>query len=360
MNIPDNAPPAPTTAEAPRPRDLTLDVLRIAAVVAVVVLHVANQHCREAFPKSLWVIRITIDALVRWCVPVFVMISGALFLSPSRHISLRHLYGKNLLRVVVAFFVWSYIYSFSSINAGPWHKSLKLLLDGPSHLWYLKMIAGLYVAVPLLRAITARRTTARYFLVVSVIFSMVIPFVLLIGKQYCPSGAISSVSRFFNALNLQVTAGYSCFFVLGHYLLTYRPNPKQRRIIYVLGVVALLAIIGGTITFSHRTGKPVNWFVNYLTPTVLALSAAVFVWVTSRSIHPRGWLTRCLVTGSQISFGIYLVHQLVLRTALQHGISSSMVHPSLGIPLLALSTVLISAAAAWLLSKIPWVNRYIV
>ena len=128
----------------------------------MVVLHVSNQHCREAFPGTNWFIRITSDALVRWCVPVFLMISGALFLDPARRVTLRHLYGKNLLRVVVAFFVWSYVYSFARINAGPWHKSLSLLLAGPSHLWFLKAIAGLYIAVPLLpfSALRSARVTS--------------------------------------------------------------------------------------------------------------------------------------------------------------------------------------------------------
>ena len=251
-------------------RDLTLDLLRIAAIVAVVVLHVSNQHCREAFPGSQWTVRMVSDAIVRWCVPVFIMISGALFLHPLRQISLRHLYGKNLLRVVIAFFVWSYIYSFTRINAGPWHKSVSLLLSGPSHLWYLKMIAGLYIAVPLLRAITSNRTTSRYFLIVAATFTFIVPFIITICKQHCNSEVVSAVQQFFNALNIKIAAGYSCYFVLGHYLYSYRLGCLQRRIIYAFGVTALLVIIIGTIVYSHRVGKPINWFINYLTPTVLA------------------------------------------------------------------------------------------
>lgn len=345
---------APAEVQASRPRDLALDMLRIAAIIAVVVLHVSNQHCREAFPGTNWLIRITSDALVRWCVPVFLMISGALFLDPTRRVTLRHLYGKNLLRVVVAFFVWSYFYSFARINAGPWHKSLTLLLAGPSHLWFLKAIAGLYIAVPLLRAITANRSATRYFLIVAAIATFFVPFVLTLCRQHCN---VAAVQRFIDALHLRITAGYAAYFVLGHYLYAYRPV-RWRLLIYALGVVAWLAIIGGTIAYSHRVGKPVNWFINYLTPTVLALSAAVFVLGTARPVNQR-WRS-IVIQASRLSFGVYLVHQLVLRTALQHGISSAVMHPLLSIPLFTLATVIISYAISWLLSKIPYVNRYII
>lgn len=350
---------APAEAQSSRPRDLALDLLRIAAIIAVVVLHVSNQHCREAFPGVNWLIRITSDALVRWCVPVFLMISGALFLDPARRVTLRHLYGKNLLRVIVAFFVWSYVYSFTRINAGPWHMSLSLLLAGPSHLWFLKAIAGLYIAVPLLRAITANRATTRYFLIVAAVATFVVPFVFILCRQHCNTVAVTAVQRFIDALHLRVTAGYAAYFVLGHYLYAYRPVPR-RRLIYILGVVAWLVIIGGTIAYSKLVGKPVNWFVNYLTPTVLFLSVAVFVWGTARPVNLQGWWRSFVVQASRLSFGVYLVHQLVLCTALQHGISTAVMHPLLSIPLFTLATVMISYAISWLLSKVPYANRFVI
>lgn len=347
-------------AQAPRHRDIALDILRVIATVAVVMLHVANQHYRESFPGTQWAIRMSYDAIVRWGVPVFLMISGALFLNPVREVSLRHLYGKNLLRIVVAFFVWSYIYSFNRINAGPWDKSLSLLLAGPSHLWYLKMLVGIYIAVPLLRAITANRSTARYFVVVAAIATFVVPFVLALCKQHCNTMAVSAVKRFYDALYINVTAGYSGYFVLGHYLYTYRPSLRGRRIIYALGIVALLVIVTATPLYSHRTGKSVNWFVNYLTPTVMALSAAVFVWATARPRNLGDRFNRWIVQASRLSFGIYLVHVLLLRTALQHHIDSSSLNPLYFIPLYTLLTFVVAYVISFVLNKIPYLNRYIV
>ena len=343
---------------ATKPRDTALDLLRIAAIAAVVMLHVANQHCREAFPGTDWVVRVTADALVRWCVPVFLMISGALFLNPARQVTLRHLYGRNLVRVAVAFFVWSYVYSFARINAAPWHEALRLLLAGPGHLWFLKVIAGLYIVVPVLRVIAASREAARYFIIVAVAV-MTLLLGLTLCRQHCNTTAVDAVRGFINAMHLRVATGYAAYFMLGHCLHSCT-EAGRRRLIYACGAAAWIAMIAGTIAYSHRTGHPVNWFVNYLTPTVLALSAAVFAWGTSRRVELRGRWRRVVVEASKLSFGVYLVHQLVLRTALHHGISSALMPPAIGIPIFTLAAVLVSYAVSWLIGRIPFISRYII
>ena len=63
-----------TGSAAPSGRDTALDVLRIAAAVAVVWLHASSQHFVESFPTALWTVRVAGNCLSRWCVPVFLMI----------------------------------------------------------------------------------------------------------------------------------------------------------------------------------------------------------------------------------------------------------------------------------------------
>ena len=59
-----------------------LDLLRIIAIFGVVVLHVAAQNWVKEFTNVFnWNVYNVYDSLVRWTVPVFVMISGTLFLS---------------------------------------------------------------------------------------------------------------------------------------------------------------------------------------------------------------------------------------------------------------------------------------
>ena len=62
-----------------------LDNSRIIAILAVVFLHVSAGVVTESVigTESWWVGNLY-DSLVRWCVPVFVMISGAVLLDHSK------------------------------------------------------------------------------------------------------------------------------------------------------------------------------------------------------------------------------------------------------------------------------------
>ena len=70
------------------------DVLRILATFAVIVLHLSAQHWADTDVYSrAWQAFNLYDSAVRWAVPVFVMISGALFLSGSQ--SIGHILKKE-------------------------------------------------------------------------------------------------------------------------------------------------------------------------------------------------------------------------------------------------------------------------
>ena len=89
-----------------------MDCLRVLAAAAVILLHVAAKQWHTVDIRGGdWLLLCLFNGSVRWCVPLFVMISGALFLNPEKEISLRDLYGKYILRLLVAYFVWGVVYA---------------------------------------------------------------------------------------------------------------------------------------------------------------------------------------------------------------------------------------------------------
>ena len=63
------------------------DLLRIIATFAVIVLHVSVSKWYESPIREYnWQMFNIYDSLVRWSVPVFVMISGMFFLNPNKEI----------------------------------------------------------------------------------------------------------------------------------------------------------------------------------------------------------------------------------------------------------------------------------
>lgn len=107
----------PTKGQVPMQstRCIWLDATRVLACLAVVVLHVAAACWKTAFYSDAlsWIALNFYDSTVRWAVPVFVMVSGALLLCGNR--SLREIMQKNVLRIVVAFYCWSFLYAFPNL-----------------------------------------------------------------------------------------------------------------------------------------------------------------------------------------------------------------------------------------------------
>lgn len=75
-------------------RNYNLDILRIISTIAVVLLHISaqNYYNIDVVSDEFEIFAIT-NGMVRWCVPVFLMISGALFLGE------KCLYKKYIINI---------------------------------------------------------------------------------------------------------------------------------------------------------------------------------------------------------------------------------------------------------------------
>ena len=94
-------------------RVLYLDCLRILSIAAMMLLHISAQNWSSLdLHDPAWMLFDILNGATRWCVPVFLMISGALFLNSLRPISTKKLLLHNVLRVVTAFLFWACVYGF--------------------------------------------------------------------------------------------------------------------------------------------------------------------------------------------------------------------------------------------------------
>ena len=97
-------------SEHSQERTIYFDYLRVFATFSVIILHIASSNWSLIDVNGFdWFVFNFIDSIVRWGVPVFVMISGALFL--DRDIPIRKIYSKYVFRMIVSYIVWSIIYA---------------------------------------------------------------------------------------------------------------------------------------------------------------------------------------------------------------------------------------------------------
>jgi surface polysaccharide O-acyltransferase-like enzyme len=131
------------------------DYLRVAATISVVVLHVSAQNWYSFNGRSFeWNVFNFYDSIVRWGVPIFLMISGSLFL--YRDIEIKNLYRKYILRLFVAYCFWALFYAVYSpiidsiIGKGfalPIKSIIKNTISGNYHMWFIPMIIGTYMCI---------------------------------------------------------------------------------------------------------------------------------------------------------------------------------------------------------------------
>lgn len=319
--------------------------LRCFAAVAVVLMHLcANPWYQADVAAGDWLVLTILDGLVRWPVPVFVMISGALFLGKERPM------GKYIRRVLTALVFWSGIYTlFSEKRAmAAWTE----FLCGHFHLWYLYFLCGLYLIAPLLGPIARDDRLSRRFLILGLIFGNTLPRIPeLLAVFSGPLGELAAT--LYGRVKISFLLGYVFQFVLGYRLSIWEPDARQRRWCYCLGILGAAVTVLGTVFLSRYRGAPVQVLFDPQSPHITAMAAALFVFAKANLKKLPGWADSL----ARHSFGVYLAHVLLIEGLARRGITV------LSLPPLAAASVLTVAVtgACWglgaLVHRIPGVGK---
>lgn len=345
-------------------RIIAFDVMRIISIFAVILLHYSSQRFYISFPSPEWEIRNVYDAMVRWGVPVFVMISGALFLDSNKKLSIKRLYTKNILRITCAFLFWSLIYLLYDILATNRQVTLggaiSSVVKGPFHLWFLKMLLGLYIMAPILKMIANNKLIEKYFLLLALITVFILPwFFKLVG--FFNTNIYHLLFGFYEKMDIKIALGFTGFFMLGHYLKNKSFNPFIRKTIYILGLTSWICVIILTHFKSFHSNYADTFFYNDLSLFTLIEATAVYIFITHKFKNYKSKYSPSIIKISNLTFGVYLIH-ILIRQFFQNslGIDSLTMGVGLGVPLLSIITFIFSLALAWGINKIPYANRFII
>lgn len=356
---------ADCSATQPR-RVWYLDLLRILASYGIVVLHVSPLGDMFSRGDALsWQTVAAISVLFRWCVPVFLMISGALFLSGERPLSTSQLYRKTISRIAVCYAAWSAFYALvhcALAGKGKW-TFLNQLLRGHYHMWYIFAILALYMLTPFLRKITESRKLTEYFLALGFLFAFLLPrlvsFVLLFDIPN--RDVVLSLQSALTQANPLAGAHTLYYYVLGHYLHAYSTD---RRILFLAvpaAVLGYLATAALTIWHSGVANAVSGRFYDMSSLTVLAFAVGMFLLFKHAFAHytPGKRAQRALLQLSACAFGVYLVHPFFIER-LSLTLPAAPLLLILGIPLLSGLIFLLSFVSIQIIQRVPVVGKFIV
>ena len=349
-------------------RKLYCDYLRIVATIAVMLIHTSGHITSQVVCSPVEVFVMTFfSGISGCCIPIFVMISGALLI--PRDVSLKDLHGRRILRILVAFLFWSFFYAgvfplFHLVFEKSYHSSLTAVLtdainiNSHFHLWYLPMTIGLYLCLPLFKKIVESETLTYYFLLLFFVFSSAIPTtfsVLSVLLRSSPDDTLHNLQTIINYIDVNAVIGYSGYFILGFVLSTTQISRRQRYLIYAFGITGFLVSLTLRLFVSPRIESQVGNF----SISALLLSSAVFVLFkyTQRNNYNSGTIAKRL---SKYSFGAYLLHLFVLTVLEIIGIDGIPVSPLSLFSIELLCVVLLSFALSSLINKIPFLQKWIV
>jgi surface polysaccharide O-acyltransferase-like enzyme len=329
-----------------------LDTLRIVAALGVVCLHVSNVVIQQADATSTdWWVGNLACSFFAWCVPVFVMISGALVLPKAASSSVGDFYRRRFGRLAVPVILWSLFFL-----GWTWYRGGFTDLRGPAeamllgrpfyHLWFLFALLGLYVVAPFLAVFLAAAKTERAWAAVIIGF-------LIFSLQ---SGV--AAFRGWRADIFIMWVPYVPYFLAG-YLLVHRERPL------LSGRISAISFIVSVVLFASLTGLltprlgTLAWRIMYRNLNPLVIISSVAVVCFAHSAQAPWFHSNTIRRAATLMLGVYIIHPLWILVVQQLGISADRMPAMVGIPLCTTVVFSLSLATSWLIACVPFGKRLV-
>lgn len=355
------------------PRQINLDILRILACFMVVLIHAAPANWADL--NGTTIAYNTYDSIARAAVPIFFMVSGALFLARPGGISLKKLYTSNILKLFTIYLTWTLFYAVCNVLESEafalqnWSEAWALFLQGilepKFHLWFLPTMIILYMAMPALYAIV-HYDNARYLPYCTLLF---LALAIITHSTGLIPNMTSDIPEVLARASIRLL-GYSGYFLLGYWLTTLKYERIHIwQLLLVLAVVIAISIVGAHLFAAETGGKPTPirlFLANFSLP--ILLEAALLFMIFQKlgpSLNARAAsstrFTKGVLALSTASLAIYVLHPFFLEhTTAFLGFGALTFSPWLAVPLRALITFVCCALIGLVLNKIPFVKKWLV
>ncbi len=351
-----------------------MEYLRVICVLGVILIHVSGQKWSELDIGSMRFNTQTMyNLLGRYSTFIFCMISGALFLNPKKDFPMRIIAEKYTKRILICFGVWVVLYDilYTIMDKGDLEYFVIHLFAIPLHMWYLLMIVGLYLALPVLRQITKDRKITLYLIWLLIIFGILFGTLTSLRSLYPDSKNFSfgqtivdQMITDISYMNVTFIPGYLGFFLLGHYIHEYGVG-KWHTPLVVSAIPSLLLSGILTIVLSIAYDKPVILLMVETSPFLVLAAVGLFEFFKNtesgeRKYNPDSKITKVMCLLGSYSFGIYLVHYGVMNILDRwFDINVTICTQIISVPLLVLIIFVITLVIVAILKKIPFIRAIV-
>lgn len=304
-------------------------------------------------PKGEFFSYFLANSLRAWAVPVFVMVSGALFL--GREITFEKICQKYLKRILLVTLIFGTLFALMeiffterTISLSAFLRSLINVYSGNTwdHMWFLYMIAGLYLVTPFLQKMihALSENEIRCLVAVLFIFSVIVPVAdSLTGIKFGWYIPFNSVWLF--------------YYILGYAVHTETIKIRPA-ISFVFIISGILWCIAGQ--FIPEMKNPVGASILYSgtsSPVGVMMALGIFSLAKTKCRTEENFMGTKIVP---LSFGVYVVHAVFINfiyKALHFTPDRFNAFFMIAVTFCAASVC--SLCTVWILKKIPVIRKYI-
>ncbi len=321
-------------------RDYSLDVIRLIACSMIVLMHSPMSGLGTSGAVLCGISYLTAPGI-----GLFFMVSGALLLRghSGKLFDTKGFLQRRFSKILIPVIVWSLVgWGLDALGA----KNAEL-----SILWFMYCLAGMYLMTPILSRWLnmAGKKEIEFYLLLWMV-TMCVPF----AKMFVPiDESDTSWLYYFH--------GYVGYYVLGFYLQNYLSKDVMisngRRVVFTIMFVAISVVFPVALFVLHAEVDFYSLFW-YLSITI-ALWCIVWWCVVKRLMRNVSKIPNWIVDLSKLSFGIYLIHILVMRNLLWKTEWMQNMNGLVQIVVCAILTFTIGALISWGISKIKYVRAII-
>ncbi|MGI6736267.1 MAG: acyltransferase [Anaerovoracaceae bacterium] len=323
--------------------------LRIAACFGIVVLHslfATTVYYDDSLAQGQLYGAAAAEHLLMWCVPCFLMVTGALLLDPQREVPLEKLFGRYIRRIAVALVLFTFIFQLLDFLVGENSTLIpgffRDLIYGKSwaHMWYLYLILGLYLLLPAYKAVIDRVSdrALQYLIAVLLVFTSVIPVLQHFGMPV--------------AFYISTSLVYPLYLLLGYYIHTRKMDQAMVWLL-LCGCSAALVVLTALRWSGAGHVDGFEQLFGYASPLVVGQACGVFGLLDNIKYSPAPAFWRSV---DRCTFGIYLIHMIFIHWIFKWQHINPFEYGAWFFPVSAVVFFLISYAIAWAVRKIPKVD----
>ena len=365
-----------------------IDLLRIIACLLVVISHCCDPYVaqfdndRAAFLNGAF-----IGSFMRISVPLFVMITG--ILSLPIHYEMSTFYRKKISRILLPLVFWSlalpliyyaYFQFFSSVS--PASASTDFSLSGTLNkmytfifnfnyttipLWYLYMLIGLYLIMPIISGWLKQATKKdiKLFLIIWM-FTLTIPYIKMFSPVLGYSGNSGNMNLFgvcdWNVYGtFYYISGFIGYIVLAYYLVQFPVKWSWNKTLAIclpmFGVGYAITTFGFILTQQYFPGNfaalEIVWYFTGI--NVFMMTVSMFIMIQKINIKSSKTLSHL----ASCTFGVFLCHFVFVQMGYDMVNSYSSIPYAVRILIIAIISTIISYGVVVLLKTNKITSRFV-